>query len=118
MLTVTVSAALAATTATVVATPASIAPTATTLLTATVKAVTGNIGPTGSVSFVSGNILLGSAPVTVAAGIGTAVLAVKGTSLRVGSNNITATYTATGNLSGATSPVTVNVIPAATAVLK
>jgi hypothetical protein len=110
VLTVTVNPAPVATTITVVATPTNIAPNTTTLLTATVKAVMGNAGATGSVSFASGSAQLGTARVTVSGGIGTAVLTVKGSSLAVGSNNITAIYTATGNFSGATSSVVVNVI--------
>ena len=116
VLTLIVNAVPVAITTSVVATLTTIAPSATTLLTATVKAVTGSIGPAGSVAFANGNILLGSAAVTVSGGIGTAILSVKGNSLTVGSNKITATYAPAGNFSGATSSVIVNVVPVTAAV--
>jgi subtilase family serine protease len=96
-----------ATSAAVTAIPAAFAQSSSTLLTAVVKAAPGNGTPNGNVSFASGNTALGTAPVNA----GIAVLTVKGSSLAVGNNNITASYVATGNFtnSSALASVTVSV---------
>lgn len=86
----------------VTASPAAIVQSSSTVLTATVK---GNGAPTGTVSFSMGNTPLGNAAVSA----GTAVLKVQGASLAVGNNNITATYSATGNFTNSASSATVSV---------
>jgi hypothetical protein len=78
-------------------------------LTARVTVVTGSAGPAGSVTFTAGSISLGSAAVIVSATTATATLSVKGASLAVGDNIITASYTPTGNFSTSTASVTVTV---------
>ena len=91
------------TTTTVAASPASIASSASTVLTATVKAASSSVAPTGTVTFTLGNTTLGSAAVSNSA----ASLTVKGSSLALGSNTITASFSATGNFSNSSGSVTV-----------
>jgi hypothetical protein len=105
-ITVNVTSPLVGTTTAVTASPASISQGTTTLLTATVKPASGAATPTGSIAFALGTTSLGTA--TLSAG-GTAALTVNGNSLAAGSNSITASYSATGNFSGSTASVIVNV---------
>lgn len=100
----------------VMASPAIIEQTSSTVLTATVNAAAGSGGPSGSVSFAAGDVFLGSAPVTVRGNVGTAVLAVLGSRLIPGANNITASFAATtGGFANSASSVTVNVMSSRTA---
>ncbi len=110
--TVTVTAPAVATTITLTPSPASIPSTGTTLLTATVRAATGSTLPTGNVIFGLGNTSLGSATLSN----GTASLTVKGSSLAIGNNTVTASYAGVpgGFLSSATT-ATVNVTAPAVA---
>jgi hypothetical protein len=78
----------------VMASPDVIEPTTSTILTATVSAPAGSGAPAGSVSFTAGNLFLGSAALTVKGNVGTAVLAVLGSRLIPGANNITARFAA------------------------
>jgi subtilase family serine protease len=104
------------TTTTVTASPTSFAQSGSTVLTARVSAVTGTNAPTGSVAFVVGSVALGSAALTPSGSTATATLTVKGTSLVVGSDTITANYTASGTFSSSsgTTSVTVTAATAAT----
>lgn len=112
---ITIASPPAATSLVVFASPPTLTQSASTSLTATVKAASGSSVPTGSVSFAFGNTTLGSAVVSTS---GTAVLAVRGSSLVTGTNNITATYLPTGNFIGSSSAVVVSVTgaPAATTI--
>jgi len=91
-----------ATSTIVTASPTAIAQSSWTVLTATVR---GNAAPTGTVSFSMGNTPFGNAAVSA----GTAILTIQGFSLAVGNNNITATYSATGNFTNSASSATVSV---------
>jgi subtilase family serine protease len=103
--TVTVELPAIATNTVAAASPAALAQSSSTVLSAIVKAASGNGIPTGSVSFATGNTMLGTAAVNA----GIAVLAVKGSSLPLGNNNITANYAATGSFTNSSSPVIVSV---------
>jgi len=109
--TVTVTGPPVATTMTVAANPASIRATDTTQVTATVKPASGSAAPTGSVTFAVGSTVLGTASLAASAANAGATLAVKGSSLSIGSNTITATYTPTGSFTGSTATVSVTVTP-------
>jgi subtilase family serine protease len=100
--TVTILPPASATSVVVTASPPAIAPNSTTVLTATVKA---SGTATGSISFATGNTVLG----TIALNAGIAGLPVKGSSLAVGNNTITASYVGTGNFTNSSSSVTVSV---------
>jgi Pro-kumamolisin, activation domain/Bacterial Ig-like domain (group 3) len=100
------------TTMTLTASPTSIAQSASTLLTAKISAVTGANPPSGSVTFTVGGASIGSAAAIVSGSTATAVLAVKGTSLTVGSEAVTASYTAAGSFSNSTASATVTVTAA------
>ncbi len=90
--TVTVTGVTVATTTAVAANPPSIAQNGGTTITALVKPVSGAALSSGTVSFTLGNTLLGSAPVTSAAGLASAVMTLPGSKLSLGSNIITASY--------------------------
>jgi Pro-kumamolisin, activation domain/Bacterial Ig-like domain (group 3) len=110
--TVTVTAPLIATTASLAANPASIAQSASTVLTVTVKAASGTTSPTGTVTFATTATAantLGTATLSGSGGTATATLTVKGASLAAGSNSITATYGGDGKFSGSAAPATVTV---------
>ena len=113
---VTVTAPPVATTTLISANPATIAQTASTILTATVKPASGSAVPSGSVSFSFGSTVLGLATLTPVGGVETAVLTVRGSSLAVGANTITATYSGTTGLAGSAASLSVVVTapPAAT----
>jgi hypothetical protein len=89
--------------------PGVIAQNSAAILTATVTAASGSAAPTGSISFSTGNRPLGSAAITAFGATGTALLQVEGSSLGVGQNSITASYTGAGNFANSSSSVTVNV---------
>lgn len=114
--TVTVTPPPLATVTTLSASPASIAPTGTIQVTATVKPASGNAAATGSVSFTLAGASLGTATLTASGANATATLVIKGSSLKAGSNTITATYAPTGNFAASTAsvPVTLTVPPAVT----
>jgi subtilase family serine protease len=95
----------------VTALPTSILTTGSTTLTAKVAAVSGSDLPTGAVTFSLGSTSLGSASVLA----GVATVSVKGPSLAVGSNTITAAFTASGNFSNSSGTVSVTVTPMAVA---
>jgi subtilase family serine protease len=91
-----------ATNTVVTASPPVIAQSSSIVLTASIR---GNGTPTGTVSFSTGNTTLGSAVVSA----GVAVITIKGSSLAVGNNTITASYAATGTFTNSSSSVTVDV---------
>jgi hypothetical protein len=91
------------------ANPTSIAQSATTQLTAEITAVTGSAGPAGSVTFTAGGVTLGSAAAIVSGSTASAVFSVKGTTLAVGGDSISASYAPTGNFSSSTGSTTVTV---------
>jgi hypothetical protein len=107
--TVTVVLPAIATNTVVTANPPTLPQNSSTVLTAVVKAVSGSGAPTGNVSFSIGNTVLGNAAVNASANQGIAVLTVKGSSMTVGNNNVTASYTASGNFTSSSSPVAVGV---------
>ena len=109
MVTVTAPAATATTTS-VTAIPSAIASNSSTQLIVSVRAASGISFPTGSITFSLGNATLGT--VTLAASAAT--LTVKGSSLAIGSNTVTASYTATGNFSNSSASTTVTVTAPAT----
>ena len=100
---VTVTVPAVSTTVTVTATPSTVPQSSTTQVTANIKAASGTTAPTGNVSFSIGTASLGSAPVSG----GAATLAVRGSSLALGANTITATFTPSGSFAGSTGMVTV-----------
>jgi len=79
------------------------------VVTATVKQATGSGLPTGAVAFAAGNVSLGTANLVASARGALATLTVRGASLAVALNTITASYTATGNFSNSTGTVAVTV---------
>ena len=104
-------AAIAATTTTVAASPASISVTASTTVTATVKAASGAATPTGSVSFSAGKASLGNANLNGS----TASVTVAGNLLTTGANTINATYSGTTSFGSSSGSATVTVtVPTAT----
>jgi subtilase family serine protease len=103
--------ATAGTTATLTASPLTISQSGTTQLTVAVKPVTGANVPTGAVTFSNAGTVLGSAALVS----GAASIAVKGSALSIGADNITASYAATGNFAGSTASVTVTVTASALA---
>jgi len=100
------------------ASPVVIAPSASTVLTAVLTAgarqASGANLPTGTVVFTAGNTTLGTANLVTSASGDVATLIVKGTSLAVGINTITAGFAATGGFGSSSSSVVVTVVsPAA-----
>ena len=91
------------------ANPANIGQSATTQLTAEISAVTGSAGPAGSVTFTAGGVTLGSATAIVSGSTASAVLSVKGTTLAVGGDSITASFAPAGSFSASTGSTTVTV---------
>jgi hypothetical protein len=85
--------------------------TGTASLTVTVRPASGNAVPSGSVTFTAGSVKLGSASLN---GNGTATLAVKGKSLAVGTDTVTASYAGSAAFlpSSGTVSVTVSSPPA------
>ena len=108
-LSLTVTRALIATTATLVASAPALAASGTVQLTFSVKSTTGTTIPAGSVTFLAGQTELG----TVNLANPTAVLSVPGSRLTPGVNTIRATFTPSGNFSGATASTSVTVITGA-----
>lgn len=102
------------TTTLLTATPATITQSASTVLTATVHAATGTTLPTGTIGFALGNVSLGAVSLTGAV----ATLTVKASILAIGSNTITASYTAAGNFgsSGGAAAITVSAPASATVI--
>jgi len=109
--TVTLTAPAVATTTTAAANPTTIASSATSQVTATVKPASGSTAPGGSVAFTLGATTLGSATVSASGSNGTATLTIKGSSLAVGNNTITASYTTNGNFTNSSGTVTIVVTP-------
>jgi hypothetical protein len=72
-----------------------------------VKPAAGSTLPTGTVSFAIGNTSLGSATLTVSAGMASASVSVAGSKLSLGSNTITASYAGSGSFAASTSSVLV-----------
>ena len=105
-----------ATTTALTVIPAAISRSASTVLTANVKSVSGNVLPTGTVAFTSGNVSLGTANLSISgvapATGSTATLTVKGASLVVGKNAITATYSGSAGFMSSAGRLTVTVNPA------
>jgi subtilase family serine protease len=97
------------TTMTLGASPSSLAASATTQLTAAVTPVTGSNPPAGSVAFAAGTVSLGSVALVASGATAKAVLSVKGSSLLVGSNTVTASYSPAGNFSPSTASVSLTV---------
>jgi hypothetical protein len=92
---------------TAVASPASIGQSATTQLTVTVKPAAGTAAPAGTVTIALGNSVLGTAPLTASAGVGTATFSVKGGSLAPGANSIVVGYGGGTSFAPAAGSVTV-----------
>jgi subtilase family serine protease len=112
--TVTASAPAAAiiTSMVVTANPVTITPSASTVITATVRQLSGAALPTGTVAFASGSTALGTANVVASAAGAVATLLVKGASLAVGADTITANFTpATGGFGSSGGSVVVAVVP-------
>jgi hypothetical protein len=108
--TVSVSSSGIATTTTLSANPTSISQSSTTQFTATVKAGSGSTSPAGSVAFMLGSTALG----TVTLSSGTASLTVTGSSLAIGTNQISAVYQPSStSFTTSTGTVTVTVQSAA-----
>jgi subtilase family serine protease len=105
--TITVTAALPATTTSATAAPSSIAASASTVLTATVKPTSGSVAPAGSVTFIAGSTALGTAALKGSGTTATATLTVPGSSLVAGTNSITVTYLGSTTFAASTSAVTV-----------
>jgi hypothetical protein len=103
---VTVTPVVVATATSVAANPASIATTGATQVTVTVKAASGTAVPTGTVALTAGSKTLGSAAVSAS---GVATFPVAGSSLAIGVNTLTATFTATGNFGSSTGTASVTV---------
>jgi trimeric autotransporter adhesin len=94
------------------ATASSLSSTGTDVINVTVSTDSAGAVPTGTITLRSGSTALGTSPVTgqlVSGGIGglntaTAAVTVSGSSLAVGANSITATYSGDANYAGSTSP--------------
>ncbi len=116
--TLTVTAPLIATTATLAASPATIAQSASSSLTVTIRAASGTASPTGSVTFTTAGAAantpaLGTATLSGTGGTATATFTLHGASLTPGSNSIAATYGGDAKFSGSTASGTVTVtVPA------
>jgi hypothetical protein len=104
---ITVTAAPAATTTEAAATPPTIAQNGATQIIALVKAAAGSALPDGVVNFAIGNTSLGSATLTSAAGMASAVLTVAASKLTLGSNSITASYAGSTGFAASTASVVV-----------
>ena len=87
-----------------------IAFTASTVVTATVNGV-GSVTPTGTVSFLLGNVLLGTAPLTGTGGKATATLTIQGTQFSPGTVAIAVQYNGDSAYNAATASVSVSVTP-------
>jgi hypothetical protein len=109
---ISVTAAPAATTTVAAANPPTIVQNAMTEITALVKPATGSALPAGVVNFAIGNTSLGSATLTSSAGMASAVLSVAGSKLTLGSNSITASYAGSGSFSASAAPVIIIVTAA------
>lgn len=101
--------ALAGTSLTLTAAPASIQSGGTVQLTATLTVLSGSSAPAGSVMFAAGSTQLGSAALSGSGASETATLSVKGTALAAGANSIVASYPGSASFSASTASVTVTV---------
>lgn len=97
------------TTGVLTASPAALLPTESTQLTAVVSPVSGAAFPAGTVTFSAGNNILGSAPLSVAAGRAVATLTVKGSSLSAGVNSVVAVFLASAGFSNSTASAAVTI---------
>ncbi len=113
--TITVTAPLVATAATLSANPTAIAQSASTVLTVTIKPASGTAIPGGSVTFTAGNVSLGSATLAASGANATASLTVKGASLAAGNNTVSVSYTGDSKFSGSSATVVVTVTAPQTA---
>jgi hypothetical protein len=98
-------------TMTLTASPATISQSASTQLTVTVRASSATIPPTGSVTFAVGKTTLGAVAVMGSGSAATAKFLIRGSSLVLGNNVITAIYVGPG-FSPVTGSVAVNVTSA------
>ena len=114
--TVSVTTPLVPTSTVVTASPTAIAQSASTVLTATVKQANGSISPTGGLVFAWWETRLSARRTSLRRlPERSPPLTVKGLSLAVGSNTITASYAATGNFSNSSGSVVVTVAQPPTA---
>jgi hypothetical protein len=101
----------------VTASPAAIAPGTSTVITAfvttLVKLASGANLPSGTVAFVAGSTVLGTANLVTSASGAVATIVVKGGSLAMGVDTITANFTPTGGFGSSGSSVVVTVVPPA-----
>lgn len=116
-LTVTVAAPVIATSVALTANPVSFPQSSSTALTATVKPAAGAVLPTGTITFMAGNTALAteSLSASVATGVAAATLILKGASLAIGNDAISAVYSGSGGFAGSTGTTTVTVTPPLTA---
>jgi subtilase family serine protease len=107
--TVTVSSGPVATTATALANPSSFPQTGTTQILVTVRAASGTSAPSGAVAFASGKTSLGSATLIPSGSSATATFTLKGSSLIVGANTISAAYPGATGFTASTAALTVTI---------
>jgi len=113
-ITVMVAAPAIATTVTLAANPAAIAERATAVLTATVKPASGSAAPTGSVTFTAGSVSLGTVTLSVLGSSAAAALSIRGASLVMGSNTVTASYSGDNLYAASTGTAAITVAAPAT----
>jgi hypothetical protein len=93
---------LTATAVSIVASPASISQNASTVLAVAVTPASGTGAPTGTLTFTAGNVSLGWVTLAASGARAVATMTVKGSSLVVGSDAISASYSGDGKFAVST----------------